>query len=112
MQPRRVISIRTVIATSLRSPGCPAVFSRLMYSINLAPRLFASVVCLEQVAPGEFQRHTLEENSTVHATLEMADFDADGDLDFAVGFHSLSRLDQAPHWVSVWWNQGAQVPNE
>ncbi len=40
------------------------------------------------------------------------DFNGDGDLDFAVGFYSLSRLDQAPHWVSVWWNQGAQVPNE
>ncbi len=79
---------------------------------NVLDKPCASVVLLEQVTPGQFERHTLEENVAVHATLEMADFDADGDLDFAVGFHSLGRVDQSPHWVAIWWNQIKQVGDE
>jgi hypothetical protein len=65
----------------------------------------ASVICLEQVSPQAFERHTLEQDATIHAALEMSDFDDDGDLDFVVGFHSLSRESQSPYQVMVWWNQ-------
>ncbi len=72
---------------------------------NVYDRPVASVVFLEQVAPGQFERHTLERNAAVHAALEMADFDGDGDLDFVVGFYSMSGENRLPYTVAVWWNQ-------
>ena len=68
-------------------------------------RSLASIICLEQTKPGTFIRHTLEKDRTVHAVLEMADFDRDGDLDFAVGYHTLNRDSKQPYWVAVWWNE-------
>ncbi|HUT95036.1 MAG TPA: VCBS repeat-containing protein [Thermoguttaceae bacterium] len=63
----------------------------------------ASILCLEQTSPGVFVRHTLEAGSPYYATLELADFD-DGDLDFAVGPHSIGARD-LPHRLSIWRNQ-------
>ncbi|MFC1597551.1 FG-GAP repeat domain-containing protein [Planctomycetota bacterium] len=73
-------------------------------SIMAAP--LASVLCLEQTEPGIFVRHTLDTGSPYYATLELADFDDDGDLDFAVGPgpHVANALKKSD-WLSVWWNQ-------
>ena len=73
-------------------------------SVRSGPLL--SILCLEQTQPGVFVRHTLETGSPVYATLVLADFDNDGDLDFAVGPgpYVVSMQDQS-HWLSVWWNQ-------
>ena len=65
----------------------------------------ASVVCLEQTSPGVFVRHTLEEGLACNAALELADFDDDGDLDFAVGLQLSQKLRHLSHWLTVWWNQ-------
>lgn len=74
----------------------------------------ASVLCLEQTSPGEFACHTLERGFPHYATLEVADWDGDGDWDFAVGPHVLrvgvSSEVAAPgnrpeDWLVVWWNQ-------
>lgn len=72
-----------------------------------------SILCLEQKEPGRFVRHTLETGSPYYATMEMADFDNDGDLDFAVGPGPLSanRLQQS-HWLTVWRNQAASSTTE
>jgi hypothetical protein len=35
----------------------------------------------------------------------LADFDSDGDLDFAVGHHWLSKTPAESRWVDIWWNQ-------
>ncbi|NLS96861.1 MAG: VCBS repeat-containing protein [Planctomycetaceae bacterium] len=73
-------------------------------SVKAAP--LASVICLEQVKPGVFVRHTLESESPFYATMEMADFDADGDLDFVTGpgpHITWARKDR--HWLAVWRNQ-------
>ena len=68
-----------------------------------------SIVCLEQTSPGKFVRHTLERGTPYHATLEMADFDTDGDLDFAVGLLLMTQrfenTPETPHRLFVWWNQ-------
>ena len=66
----------------------------------------ASIVCLEQIEPGEFVRHTLETGSPYYATFELADFDGDGDLDFALGpGPHVANASQKSHWLAVWWNQ-------
>ncbi len=72
---------------------------------NATARPLASLVCLEQTSPGVFVRHALEKDALFHAALELADFDGDGDVDFAVGSHTLSNRRQLPYWLAIWWNQ-------
>ena len=77
--------------------------------INPAVKRWASLVCLEQISPGEFVRHTLETDFPWHAVMEMADFDGDGDLDLALGSHSRQPTLRLPYWLAVWWNQGSST---
>jgi len=72
---------------------------------NVYDRPLASIVCLEQTAPGQFARHTLEQDVNVHAALDVADYDGDGDLDFAVGYHSFDATPATSQWIDIWWNQ-------
>jgi hypothetical protein len=70
---------------------------------SLRDRPLPSVVCLEQTDPGVFVRHTLEAGAPRYAALELADFDFDGDLDFAVGSH-LAHTGEISHWLAIWRN--------
>jgi hypothetical protein len=76
---------------------------------NVATAKLASIVCLEQTGPGEFAYHTLERAFPYHAALVMADFDDDGDLDFAAGSHVVAPRvtdpGDPPPCLAVWWNQ-------
>jgi hypothetical protein len=65
-------------------------------------RPIPSVICLEQTEPGVFVRHTLEVGTPRYAALELADFDEDGDLDFAVG--TTTTTSHPSHWLAIWWN--------
>jgi len=64
-----------------------------------------AILCLEQIAPNRFARHTLDSGFPHLPALEMADFDNDGDLDFAVGSYLLDAGDRTPYSVAVWWNE-------
>ena len=67
-----------------------------------------SLVWLEQVKPGRFERHTLEVGAPVHATLDVGDVDRDGDVDVVTGiFRAQGASD---HWLEVWENQKVSAP--
>ncbi len=57
----------------------------------------------EQLESGSFARHHLETSGLSHPTLHAADFDADGDIDFAVG-NAGGLADEARVWGHVWEN--------
>jgi hypothetical protein len=65
-----------------------------------------SLVWLEQVRKGVFQRHTLEIGKLDHATLDVADFDGDGDLDIAVGNFSMGPALKG--FVELWENRSTR----
>jgi hypothetical protein len=62
-----------------------------------------SLVWLEQTKPGTFVRHTLEMGAPRHATLDVGDFDGDGDIDIVVG--NFWMTPKAVDWIEVWENQ-------
>lgn len=78
-------------------------------SVKASP--LASIVLLRQTAPGNFARRTLEWGSPYYATLEVADLDSDGDLDFIVApgpYVSEARQNRREsHYLTVWWNRAA-----
>jgi hypothetical protein len=78
-------------------------------SVRSAPRGLASVMWLEQTSRGEFKRHILEIDESIHPTLEVGDFDEDGDIDFVVGNFAVIERQSTAGWFTVWWNE--TVPN-
>ena len=63
----------------------------------------ASLVWLEQTAPGRFERHTLESGTPSHATLDLGDVDGDGKPDIVTGWFSLGKGVGA--WADIWRNE-------
>jgi hypothetical protein len=63
----------------------------------------ASLVWLEQEGPGRFRRHTLGQGAH-HVTLDVADYDRDGDPDLAVGHFGGMGVP----FVEIFENRGRQ----
>jgi hypothetical protein len=87
-----------IVAVALLHGGIRARFG---------PERFDAVCWLEQIAPGRFERHTLELSTCDHAALSVADFDDDGDMDMAVGNFYLEDTNDAtaPPALTIWWNE-------
>jgi hypothetical protein len=62
-----------------------------------------ALVWLEQTKSRTFLRHTIEMGTPRHATLDVGDVDADGDLDIVTGTFSMGK--PAASWVDVWVNR-------
>ena len=66
----------------------------------------ASIVWLEQVSKGTFERRTIEMGTPFHATLDLADANNDGRPDILVGWFAFNRPLGA--WVDLWLNGGVK----
>lgn len=67
-----------------------------------------SLVWLEQVAPGRFERHPIKRGRVDHAAMVLDDFDGDARIDIAVGaFGERSRSADGRSIVEVWRNISA-----
>ena len=68
----------------------------------------SGMIWIEQTAPGQFTRHTLEPLAVDHPSLAVGDHDGDGDVDVAAG-HFTMQLDELdddlPYSVTIWENQ-------
>jgi hypothetical protein len=62
-----------------------------------------AVIYLEQTAPGQFARHSLEAGSCDHATCVAGDIFGTGKIDLATGTFTLTRAD---HALAIWRNLG------
>lgn len=70
-----------------------------------------SVGWLEQTSPGQFRLHSLEKGKLTHVTLDVADYDGDGDLDLLVSsfagftFATADTGYKADSWVELLENK-------
>jgi hypothetical protein len=63
-----------------------------------------SIVLLEQVAPGKFVRHSLQQGACDHATCAVGDLFGTGRIDFATGNFTFSN--RATDSLTIWRNLG------
>lgn len=76
---------------------------RLFGSRSAREATFDSILWLEQTAPGEFRRHSIEQNACYHAALEIEDADGDGTPGLAVGGFTSGSKGRVPS-LGIWRN--------
>jgi VCBS repeat protein len=98
-----------VVATAFLPNAEHPAFQLLERQGNLAP--FTGLGWIEQVKPGVFVPHPIEDGKLTHTTLDLGDVDGDGDVDVVtgnfVGF-TFAKSDtgfKADGSVDLWLNQ-------
>ncbi len=88
------------VAASSFLPQFPMATSR-------KPLNLESLIWIEQTAPRRFERHSLETLHCDHPSLEVGDYDGDGDVDLVTGNFAVSpeKLGTIDHWLTVFENQ-------
>jgi hypothetical protein len=100
-----------VVACAFLPNADHPAFTHLERQGDIAP--FTSVGWLEQVSPGVFEPHSLETGKLTHTTLDLGDYDGDGDVDLALGnfvgftFAKSDTGFESDAWIEVWENQGS-----
>ena len=80
---------------------CSSLISRPLEGVSL--NTLDSLMWFETTANGEFKPHRIETGNCNQATIVVADFDQDGDLDIATAQFEDSAMNPRTD-VSIWWN--------
>ncbi len=102
--PAHLPGVHRAVAVDLDGDGDLDIVASVFTAGSLggAEARLPSLVWLEQVKPGQFVKHTLEIGNPTHATLDVGDFDQDGDLDIVTGIFTMGQKSES--WVDVWEN--------
>jgi hypothetical protein len=75
---------------------------RLLWGLNLD-----SIALLEQTAPGQFTRHTIEKSNCNHVTCALGSLNGDDKIDLVTGdFYFRPSAKEITDSITVWKNQG------
>jgi hypothetical protein len=78
------------------------VFLPFVKSDTPGVELADSIIWLEQTSRGVFERHSLESATCTHPTLDVADYDGDGDMDIAVGNMTMAKAGGKEETIEDW----------
>ena len=98
--------IHRAVAGDLDNDGdqdvvCSSLISRPLEGVST--NQFDSLIWIEQTEQGEFVPHSIETGNCNHATVVVADFDGDGDLDIATAQFEDTAINPRSD-ISIWWN--------
>ncbi|HZU37654.1 MAG TPA: VCBS repeat-containing protein, partial [Gemmataceae bacterium] len=108
--------VHRAIAADFQGNGRKDIIAVSMLPPRLFPmraeKKFDALVYLEQVKPGEFVRHSLEQVHCDHVSCAAGAWDGDGKIHFVTGNFTLFANDGIPAGVTLWQNVGPAHPKK